>query len=143
MKVPDDLPDDGDLLRIFLSEAGQMWLDYVEEFGADGPHAVEVPRAEGPLEPQRGPLHVQCGRIAGRIDLLNRRDEDRVNSGRGGDLGITRFLAWIGGEVCGIVELSGVHEDSGDDMAARGARRAKQGDMAVVQCAHGRDEADG
>src|SRR4029079_15495078 len=118
VQIPDRLPDHRDLLRILLAEVCDVGFDDVEEFEADGGDAVEVAGPEVPLETERGPLHDDGGGIPGGVDLVDRGEEDRVDSRGCGYLEVARFLARIGRKVRRVVELSRVDKNGRDDMAA-------------------------
>jgi hypothetical protein len=79
---------------------------------------------------------------AGRVDDLGRRGEQDVGAGRGGQLGVAGLVARVGVEVGGLVELRGVDEERHDDGRAALARLLDQGEVALVQRAHRRDQAD-
>ena len=78
-------------------------------------------------------LGIQLGLAGGKDD---------VAAGRGQQLAITRQGARIGVEIFVWRELQAVDEDAGDDHAVRqrGAGLTHQGQVAVVQIAHGRHE---
>ncbi len=93
------------------------------------------------LEAGRGPLGLDPGREARRVELLDARGEDQVDAGRGGAPLVGREVARIGVEVALLGELRGVHEHARDDDVALGPGGLEEGDVAGVQRAHGRDEA--
>ena len=78
----------------------------------------------------------------GRVDLVERRGEEQIGAGLGRERGVAVLVARVGGQVAGRVELRGVDEERHDDHVARGARVADEAQMALVQRAHRRHEAD-
>src|SRR4029078_6220893 len=50
VQVARHLPDDRELLRVFLPEVGPIRLEYPEELHDHRRHAAEVPRPPGPLQ---------------------------------------------------------------------------------------------
>src|SRR6185437_10449903 len=69
-QVPHHLPDDRQLLRVFLSEEGDLRPDDVEEFQADRRHAVEVTGTVRTFEGGSRTFDGDRGRIGRRVDLV-------------------------------------------------------------------------
>ena len=76
------------------------------------------------------------------VHLLDRGREQEVDACVGEEAGVARLVARVAGEVCGLAELSRVHEQAGDDEIALITRGAQEREMAPVERAHGRNEPD-
>jgi hypothetical protein len=143
VQVGDQAADDQGLLGVLLPEVGDIGPDHVQQLRDDGGDALEVRGAAVLALERRGqPGDVHRGRRAGRVDLVGRRREQEVGSGRGGQRRVARLVARIGGEVGGLVELGRVDEEGDDHDLGLRARGADEADVAVVQRAHRRHEAD-
>jgi hypothetical protein len=130
-------------MRTGRSEEGHVGPDHVQQLGHDGRHAVEVAHAAVlSFEGLGQTAHVHRRPEAGRVDLVQRRREEHVGAGVGGQRGIAVLVARVGGQVAGGVELRGVDEERHDDHVAGAARLADEAQMALVQRAHGRHQAD-
>ena len=161
VEVAHDAADDRDLLRVLLAEEGDVGLGDVQQLRDDGGDAGEVRGAAlGALErgadlvdrDRRGeasrvdlaaPRREQkVGAQAERVDLAGRRREEDVGAGLGGQRRVAGLVARVGGEVGGLVELRWVDEQRHDDLVAGRMGAADEREMALVQGAHRRDEAD-
>ena len=91
------------------------------------------------VAPQLGDL--DPGLVARRVHLLDRWREQEVDACVGEEAGVSCLVTRVTGEVCGLAELSRVHEQAGDDEIAL-TRGAQQREMALVERAHGRNEPD-
>ena len=94
------------------------------------------------LERLRDAADVHRGGEAGRVHLGELRREEQVGAGLGRQGAVAALVARVGRQVARLVELGRVDEERDDDLVARGARATDEAQMAVVQRAHGRDEAD-
>ena len=81
-------------------------------------------------------------RVPGRVQLIHRRRENKVDARRGRDARVVRLIARVFGQVLGVAELARVDEDAGDHNVGCAPRRVEQGHMAGVQRPHGRDKSD-
>ena len=143
VEVADQRADDERLLRVLLAEERHVGPDHVQQLGHDGGDAVEVAHAAVlALERLGQAAHVDRRREARRIDLVERGREEQVGAGLGRQRGVALLVARVGGQVAGLVELRGVDEERDDDDVARRARVADEAQMALVQRAHRRHEAD-
>ena len=88
-------------------------------------------------------LDLDPGLEAGRIELARLGREEDVDAGLLGDPGIAFFVARVPGEILVRAELRRVDEEARDDEVVLGAGRSKEGEMALVEGAHRRDETDG
>src|SRR5207249_10002599 len=79
---------------------------------------------------------------AGRIYFLDRGNEDCVDAFGLEQPEIALFVARVALEVLAGAELGRVDEDGDDDMIVVRVRSTDEGEVALVQIAHGRDEAD-
>ena len=134
-------PNDGELLRVLLSEVRELRPDDVEELQADGRDAAEVAGPVRALEASRQLLDLDPGLEAGRVDLVRLRREEDVDSRVGRDRRVALLVAGIRVEVCILVELGRVDEQAQDDQVALRARCLDQREMAAMERAHRRHEA--
>ena len=72
-------PDHDELLGVLLAEVGAVGLDDVEELRHDGGHAAKVARSMRPLQQVVHARYFDEGSVAVAVDLLLRRQEDRVD----------------------------------------------------------------
>jgi hypothetical protein len=135
--------DDGRLLRVLLAEVGAIGADDVEQLQADGRHAPEMAGPRRPLQRSAELLDLDPGLEAVRVELLGGGCEEQVDPVLGGDRRVPRLVPWIPREVLAGAELRRVDERGGDDDVVLLPGRRDQGQMAVVEPAHGRDEPDG
>src|SRR5207249_4153778 len=56
---------------------------------------------------------------------------------------VALLVAWVGGEVLVRTELGRIDEEAGDDDVVLGAGRSEEREVALVEAAHGRHQADG
>src|SRR5262249_24006247 len=136
------LSNDRYLLGILLTEERDVGLHDVEELDANGGDAVEVAGSELAFKAERDSLCNQRRRVAWRIHLFDRRNEEGVDARRSPDVGIARLVTRIPSKVGGIVELAGVHEDRRDDVIAGAPRGPEERDVSVVKGAHGRNQSN-
>ena len=87
-------------------------------------------------------LDLDPGLEAGRVHLLERRREEDVDPGLLGEARVAVLVSRIAGEVLAGDELGGVDEQARDDEVVLLARGAEEGEVALVEGAHRRDEAD-
>jgi len=80
--------------------------------------------------------------LKSRIHGVDRRDPEDVHPGPAREVTVPREVARIGGEILAGGELQRVHEDAHDDDVGLAARRLDEREVAFVQIAHRRDEAD-
>ena len=142
VEVPDHPAHDLHLLRVLLPEVDRVRTDDVEELAADGGDGPEVPRPELALEGRAQLGDLDPGLEALGVHLLDRWREQEVDACVGEEAGVARLVTRVAGEVCGLAELSRVHEQAGDDEIAIITRGAQEREMASVERAHGRDEPD-
>ena len=139
------LANERQLLVILLAEAGHVGLHQVEQLGDDSADTTEVARAQRPFQ-QAGETRYLDEGLAGKplgIHQLRGRGEHQIHAG--GLQGGAVLLQGTGivGEILGLVELQGVHEDADHHLVAAAAGLIDQGEMALVQIAHGGHECDG
>ena len=77
------------------------------------------------------------------IHQLRGRGEHQIHAGGLEGGAILLQGAGVVGEILGLVELQGVHEDADHHLVAAAAGLIDQGEMALVQIAHGGHECDG
>ena len=94
------------------------------------------------LEDRAELRHVDPRLESRRVHLLDRRSEHEVDARFGGGGQILGLVARIGIEVGGRTELGRVDEQAHDDGRALRAGGLDQGQVAGVQGAHRRNEAD-
>lgn len=156
--------DDTPLLIILLPEHSDVRLDDVEQLGDDGGHAAEEHGPTAPAQPLLQLLHsnprlvrmptglLQAGdRDAGAVtaaaNVEVRGAEDCSDGAGGGELAeVPGEVGGVGGEVLGGRELAGVDvdgDDDGDGAGGGGHGGGDEGEMAVVEEAHGGYEGDG
>src|SRR5215218_796980 len=143
VEVADDAAHDERLLGVLLAEEGNVRLHHVQQLGDDRRDAVEVAGALGAFERLRERTDGDGRLEAVGVDLLHRRGEQHVDAGLLGHLRVFRFVSRVSREVLGGGELGGVDEE-GHHHDVRGlACSLHEGDVALVEGAHGGDEADG
>ena len=133
---------DRNLLRILAPEEGEVGLDDVEELHADGRNAAEVTRPVLALKACRNPSGIDPGGKAKWIELLHRGRKENVDSRGRGDLCVAPAGARVAVEIGRVGELGRVHKDRRDDRLALLASRVEESDVALVERAHRRREAD-
>ena len=139
-------PDNGRLLGVLLAEVGDVGADAVEELGDDGGDAAEVlgAAARGVAVEHLGQAAADLDRggEAVGVDLLDRRRVDEVGPGLGGQAQVALLVARVALEVLAGAELGRVDEEAHHDHVALGAGGAQQREVALVQVAHRRHQAD-
>ncbi len=90
----------------------------------------------------RFPVDLDLGGKALGVDDLDRRRVDEVDAGLGGEAQIALLVARVAVEILFGAELGGVDEEAHDDEVTLGAGGAQQREVALVQEAHRRDQAD-
>ena len=142
MEVAHHLPDDRELLGVFLAEHGDVRPHQVEEGADDGGDAAEVAGAARAFEPEGGAGGLDERGIARRVDRLYVRQEEEV-AARGFEHGGVLFrLAGVAGEVLVRPELGRVDEDGRHDPVGPLAGDPHEGEMPLVESAHGGHERD-
>src|SRR3954454_15154105 len=143
VEVADEAAYDGGLLGVLLAEVRGVGLRHVEELAYDGRDALEVACAPViALQVLGEARHPDRRREAGRVHLRDRRGEEEVGAGGLRLAGVARLVEGVGVEGRGLVELRRVDEERDNDDVVLVARRADEAEVAVVQRAHGGDEAD-
>src|SRR5690606_15414726 len=134
--------DEVHLLGILLGEDDDVGGDDVEQFGDDGEHAVEVAGSAGPFEEVAdGPGGQSHDGVTVGVELVDGRGEDDDAVGECGAVGVD--VARVLVEVFAVTELERVDEDRYHDGVGDAGGAAHEGEVAVVQGAHGGDEGDG
>ncbi len=103
------------------------------------------PGRDRPLPAVAHPAHRhrrRRGRGPGRVHLRDGRDEHDVGAGLGAHEEVTLERPRVARHVLGVAELQRVDEDADGDQVALGAGTGDQGDVPVVQRAHGRHQPD-
>ncbi len=112
VEVAHQRADDERLLGVLLAEERHVGPDHVQQLGHDGRDAVEVAHAAVlALERLGQAAHVDRRPEARRIDLVERRREEQVGAGLGGQRRVALLVARVGGQVARRVELRGVDEE--------------------------------
>ncbi|KAI9163818.1 Glycerol-3-phosphate acyltransferase [Paramyrothecium foliicola] len=162
-EVLDHAADDDGLLHVLLAEVDTLGLDNVEELHADGGDAAEEGGPARALEdlPHRRHGHERALAVdllageAGRVHLGGGRREDggdaaqvlpvigqlAVQPGQHGRVGVPGD--GIGAEILAGAELGRVDVYAHDDVVVLAGGGPDQREVALVQRAHGRHEADG
>lgn len=104
------LTDDGDLLEIFLPEKRFLRSDEIEKTADNLSDAVEVAPARGAFHNFVQFAEIEHAGVGLRIDLLDGRDENNINTLAGKQEKIFFQCAGIVLKVGGVVELSGVYK---------------------------------
>ncbi len=86
--------------------------------------------------------HLDGGREPGGVDLLDRRGEEHIDAGLGGEAGVVLLPSRIFFQVCAFGELRRVDEQRDDDQIALLAGPLDERQMAGVQRAHRRHQPD-
>ena len=146
IEVPDQTPDQGQLLKVFFSENGEGRLEEVEQFQDNGENAVKVPgtgRAAKVLgEPGLGDQNGMIGLVEG--GFLG--SEDEINSFGPAEREIVLERAGIGFEVLGPVKLDGIdkNRDRHRSLGTDGLPcPPDQGPMPLVEGPHGWNKGNG
>ena len=101
-------------------------------------------RSCSPLEAQREWARLHRRHLnRGRIDLAVVGEKEEVDAGRCSTLRVRLECSWVGGKVCGVTELAGIHIDAEDDARLLGACCSDERCMPVMQRAHRRHEPNG
>jgi len=132
--------DHAQLLEVLLPEIRRVRLHDVEETRDDGRDPDEMAGSRGALERRGDRTGIDARRVAGRIDLLDRRDEDGIGA-RPQQRAVLFLITRVRAEVLVRKELRGIHEDRGDGRVVLAAGPVDEREMALVECAHRRDEA--
>ena len=90
----------------------------------------------------RGPVHLDPGREAMRIHLLERRRETQIRRRAFELFEVGRQRARIFGEILARTKLRRIDENGDDDALGVAPRRLDERKMSRVQGAHRRDEPD-
>ena len=134
--------DDEDLLGILGSEKGEIGGNDVKKLEDDRRHAPKVPWPGPAAEPVLQALDLDGGPVARRVDLAGVGIEETIDAHV---LQIGRVLLEVPGillEVLVRSELGRVDEDADDGDIGPGLRSPDEAEMALVEIAHGRNEAD-
>jgi hypothetical protein len=124
------------------TEIGLVRQRLQEQLGDHRGHAVHVAGSRRAAEAVGQRRNRDPGGKAVRIDLLDRRREQEVDT-QGVELAdVAGLVARIAGQIVRLVELFGIHEDRRDHPVALAARPAHQLQVPLVQRAHGRHDAD-
>jgi hypothetical protein len=142
VQVAGERAHDGELLGVLLAEDGDVGAHEAEERGDHRRHALEVAGPAVALEAGRRALDPHSRRGAGRVDGGDLGQEDEIAAGRGEARRIALLVARIALEVGRVVELRRVDENRDDDARSVLPRQLDQRQVAVVERAHGRHEAD-
>lgn len=162
-KVLDHALDDDSLLDILLAKVDAVRLDDVEELHADGGDAAEEGRPAGALEDlchrrdgdkaalavdlltgEARRVHLGCwrrknGRYAAEVCSIV--GELAVQLGQGSNITLPRH--WVGSQVLLDAKLGWVNVYAHDDVVVLARGGSDEGEVALVQGAHGGHEADG
>ena len=141
-EVADQRPDRLGLLRVLLAEVDAVRADDLVQLEDDGRDGPEVAGPEHALENCSELYRLDPGLEPGWVHLALGRREHHVDSCCLSRLEVTLLVAGIRGEIRGLAELRGVDEKAHDDGVALASRGAQEGDVPVVERAHGRDEPD-
>src|SRR5439155_975927 len=79
----------------------------------------------------------------GRVELLGRGCKEDVDACCLCEFRVALLVAWVGGEVLVRTELGRIDEEAGDDDVVLSAGRAEEREVALVEAAHCRHQADG
>ena len=141
-QVLDQAADDRQLLGVFFTKVGPVGPGQQEEFGADRGHAPKMNRARPAAKLCADPFHGHIGAVAGGVHDLRCRCENGSGTLFGGQGHIPRQVLGIGVQVFSGAELGGVDKnaDQGPVIVCRSP--FDQAQMAFVQIAHGRHQAD-
>ena len=133
--------DDGQLLKIFLTKCGDVWLDDVEKFCDDGANAPEVTGTPFAFQPfgERSFLHPRRSGVTG-VHLSVQRREDNIHGFTGAKRGIGLDVTRIPVEIFLRTELRRIHVNTHHRRGITGARPAHQRGMASVQRTHRRHQ---
>ena len=133
---------DRDLLGVLLPEVGAFRANYVEELAADRRDSAEVAGAVGALEDGPELLDLDPGLVARRVELVGGGGEEHVDSCLLGERSIAGLVSRVAREVLAPRELGRVDEDAHDDRLAFVAGCADEGEVALVEGAHRRHQAE-
>ena len=141
-EVADHAADDAELLGVFFAEDGEVGEDGVEELGDDGADAVEMAGAGGAAEGagEGGFGDGDAGALG--IHVWDGGEENEIDAFKFAEGAVGVEGAGIGGEILVGAELGGVDEDGDDHDVGAILRDADEGEVAIVEVAHGGDEAD-
>ncbi len=140
VEVADHAADDVALLGVLLAEHGDVGEDEVEEFCDHGGHAAEVAGARGAAAARGKMGFLDPGGVVAGVEGAGGEQDIGAEAAAGG--GILGECAGIGGEVLARPELGGVHVGGDDDDVREAAGAADQFEVALVEGAHRRDQAD-
>src|SRR5438105_2195579 len=136
-------PNDGELLKILLTENRGIWRKQMEQLRHDRADAAEMSRARPAAERVRErSLLDRDGKISG-IQFLGARSKQDIDASLPAKLIIIRFRPRIFFVIAAGSELQRVHENADGDFALFSgclAGGANQFAMPAVQRAHGRNQ---
>ena len=141
IQVAHHAADDGHLRRIFLSEEGDVGLDDVKQLGHDRGHAAEVAGTRASVELVAQSLDRYPRGLALRIHLVDGRREQNIDALFFQQRAVAFEGARILRQIFRRAELRGVHEDGNGHRVALRFRSAHQRQVALMQRAHGRNQA--
>src|SRR5438270_8307210 len=141
-------PNDGELLKILLTENRGIWRKQMEQLRHDRADAAEMSRARPPAERVRERSLLDRDGKIGSVHFLGARSKQDIDAGLPAKLIIIRFRPRIFFVIAARRELERVHENADGDLpvfSTRLARGPNQLPMAAMQRPHRRDEdaADG
>jgi hypothetical protein len=138
------LANERQLLVILLAEAGHVRLYQIEQLGDHGADPAKCPGRSAPSSRLEMPgtstkvwLASPWGYMISGVGVKTRSTpaaSRRRNPAPG---------CGVVGEILGLVELQGVHEDADHHLVAMAAGLLDQGEMTLMQIAHGGHECDG
>ena len=115
----------------------------MEELGDHGAHAAEMSGPGAAIELIAESLDMHHGGGSGGIHLIGGGSEDNLHA-FGFQPGAVGFQsAGVSIEILTGAELQWIDKYRYNDQAGRGARPAHQREVALMQCSHGGNKADG
>ena len=124
------------MLCILLSEVRAIGLHGIQQLGYNRRDADEVAGATRALQHTGERIHRDARRVAGRVHLLDARNEHEADACAFQHLKVACFVTGVLREVLVRAELRRVDEDRGVDALALGLRGVHQREVALVQVPH-------
>ena len=143
VQVADHAADHRELLEVLAAEDGEVRLRRVEEHGDDGGDAAEMARSKFTAELGRDAFDVDPGRSTVRVEVGGGRREDQAGARGCAAAAVVLERPRVFGEILIRSELGRVDEDGDHDEGRFFLGPTDQAEVAFMEAAHRRHEADG
>ncbi len=143
MQIGNQTADQRQLLIVFFAEYRHIGPQDIEQLGDHRGHTGKMPGPAAAAEMAGKVLHADLGLKAGRIHLLRFRGKDRCHRFLPQQAHVALKIAGVAVQILVGAKLGGVDKHTDHHRIAMLRRQAHQAEVAFMQIAHGRHQADG